>query len=105
MTYFKDKPNAPDLTHNCCDAWCASCQCVACSSKDEHEEASKLQPTLSRQVEEDDRKFLSEMFKEIPSKTGPVSSVFGSARLSEELDQEVIESQTTVSTYFQLTTL
>ena len=64
MAYFKDKPNAPDLTRDCCDASRASCQCVACST-DEPGEASELQPTLSRQVEEEDRNFLSEMLNEI----------------------------------------
>lgn len=96
MNYFIDKPNAPDSKHNCCDACRASCQCVSCSTEklpsDEPDDVSVPLPTMSRQVQEDERQFLCEMLKEIPSKTGAVSSVFGSAGLSSELDQEVIEA-------------
>ena len=33
MNYFKEKPNAPDTTHDCCDACRESCDHETCSSE------------------------------------------------------------------------
>ena len=60
MNYFKEKPNAPDTTHDCCDACRESCDCETCSSEQlspDKEEVSQPLPTLSRAVEEDERHF------------------------------------------------
>lgn len=95
MKYFKDKANSPDLKHDCCDECLASCKCTDCSKdlpSSEPEEDSEQLPAMSRQVQEDEREFLREMLKEIPSKVGTVNSVFGCAGLSSELDDEVIEA-------------
>ena len=95
MNYFKEKPNAPDTTHDCCDASRESCNCETCSSEQlapDKEEVSQPLPTLSRTVEEDERQLLRELLKEIQPKTSPASSVFGCAELSTELDQEVIDA-------------
>ena len=50
MNYFKEKPNAPDTTHDCCDAYRESCDCETCSSEQlspDKEEVSQPLPTLS----------------------------------------------------------
>ena len=56
------------------------------------EEVSEPLPTLSRTAEEDARQLLRELLKEIQTKTGHASSVFGYAELSTELYQELIDS-------------
>ena len=52
----------------------------------DEKEVSEPVPTLSKTVVEDERRLLRELLKEIPTKTGPVSSVFGCAELSTYLD-------------------
>ena len=95
MKYFKDKANSRDLKHDCCDECLASCKCTDCSkdlpSSEPEEDCGQL-PAMSRQMQEDESEFLREMLKEIPSKVGTVHSFFGSAGLSSELDDEVIEA-------------
>ena len=108
MNYFKEKPNKPDLPHDCCDACHVSCKCSTCvcslqklqaRCSSEPEENPEILPSSSRIVDEEDRTFLSEMLKDIKSKTGPVSSVFGSAELATELNQEVIDAITSKCQY------
>lgn len=94
MNYFKEKPNAPDTTHDYCDACRESCDCETCSGEQlsPDKEVSEPLPTLSRTVEEDERQLLRELLNKIQTKTGPASSFFGCAELSTELDQELIDS-------------
>lgn len=108
MNYFKEKPNKPDLPHNCCDACLETCKCGTCVSSlqqlparcyNESEENSENVLSSSRNVDEEDRKFLGEMLKEIRSKTRPASSVFGSFDLATELNQEIIEAITSKCQY------
>ena len=67
IDYFKEKPNAPDTTHDCCDACRESCDCETCSSEQlsPDEEVSEPLPTLSRTAEEEARQLLRELLKEI----------------------------------------
>ena len=108
MNYFKEKPNKPDLAHECCDACRETCKCCTCVSSlqqlparcyDASEEKSEIVPSSCRNVSEEDRKFLSEMLMEIKSKTRPVNSVFGSFDLATELNQEVIDAITSKCQY------
>ena len=96
----KEKPNAPDTTHDCCDACREICDCETCTGEQlsPDKEVSEPLPTLSRTVEEEEWQLLRELLKEIQTKTGHASTVFGCAELSTELDQELIDS---ISSNFQ----
>ena len=96
MNYFKEKPDTPDLKHDCCDVCQAACKCSICSTAQTTDttlvnEAVEM-PTMARHVQEEDREFLQNMLKDIKISSGTASSVFGSADLVSELGEEVIEA-------------
>lgn len=92
MKYFKDKPNPPDLQHDCCDVCHATCECGnSCKetpSSIPYEEEQL--PALSRNVSDSERLFLREMLSERPA--GMCSSIFGSGTLSGKLHADTVKA-------------
>lgn len=94
MNYFKEKPDFPDLKHDCCDVCQAACKCSVCSTAqttDTTPETMEMS-TMARHVQEEEREFLRNILKEIKISSGTAASVFGSADFVSELGEEVIEA-------------
>lgn len=96
MSYFKEKPETPDLKHGCCNVCQAACKCSMCSATQTPDTTpvndTVEMPTTGRHVQEEDREFLRNMLLDIKISSGTTSSVFSSADLVSELGAEVIEA-------------
>lgn len=97
MNYFKEKPNKPNVKHDCCDVCLAACICCVCNALEKPSDVTPPNETVEmatvvRQVQEEDREFLYEMLKDIKINTESPTSVLGSAGLVFELGEQVIEA-------------
>ena len=97
MNYFKEKPNKPNVKHDCCDVCLAACICCLCNALEKPSDVTPPNETVEmatvvRQVPEEDREFLYEMLKDIKINTESPTSVLGSAGLVFELGEQVIEA-------------
>ena len=62
MSYFKEKPETPDLKHGRCNVCQAACKCSICSATQTPDTTpvndTVEMPTMGRHVQEEDREFL-----------------------------------------------